>query len=146
MFKNSHLRFSGWQTDKNYRLFRKSKVRFCQERKVHECLEIEGTSGTLGERLLHYSYKKYEDYKGKMLQYGRLKAQQCHENGKPALPLKLIAAPFWKFLYNYTVRLGFLDGKKGIVICYLNALSDMERYQGISATEPKNNELDALLP
>ncbi len=129
MFKNSRLRFSGWQTDKNYRLFRKSKVRFCPERKVHECLEIEGTSGTLGERLLHYSYKKYEDYKGKMLHYGRLKAQQCHENGNPAHPLKLIAAPFWKFLYNYTVRLGFLDGKKGLVICYLNALSDMERFK-----------------
>ena len=129
MFKNAHLRFSGWQTDKNYRLFRKSKVSFCKERRVHECLEIEGDSGVLKERLLHYSYKKYGDYKAKMLHYGQLKAQQCHANGKSAHPLKLMVAPVWKFVYNYTVRLGILDGRKGIIICYLNALSDVERYR-----------------
>jgi len=129
MFKNAHLRFSGWQTDKNYRLFRKSKVSFCQERRVHECLEIEGSSGVLKERLLHYSYKKYGDYKQKMLRYGQLKAQQCHAHGKSAHPIKLLLAPIWKFFYNYTVRLGILDGKKGIIICYLNALSDVERYR-----------------
>lgn len=129
MFKNAHLRFSGWQTDKNYRLFRKSKVSFCQERRVHECLDIEGDSGVLKERLLHYSYKQFSDYKGKMLHYGQLKAQQCHANGKSAHPLKLMVAPIWKFLYNYTIRLGVLDGKKGLIICYLNALSDVERYR-----------------
>lgn len=129
MFKNVRLRFSGWQTDKNYRLFRKSKVSFCQKRRVHECLKVEGSSGVLNERLIHYSYKRFEDYKEKMLCYGRLKARQYHENGKTAYPLKLMAAPIWKFFYNYTVRLGVLDGKKGLVICYLNALSDLERYR-----------------
>ena len=129
MFQNSHLRFSGWQTDKNYRLFRKSKVRFCQERRVHECLEVDGTSGTLKERLVHYSYKNFKDYKGKMQRYGQLKAKQRHENGKADWMLKLALAPYWKFLYNYTVRLGILDGRKGAIICYLNALSDLERYR-----------------
>jgi len=129
MFKDSHLRFSGWQTDKNYRLFRKSKVSFCQERRVHECLEIQGNSGVLNERLLHYSYKKFSDYKSKMLHYGQLKAQQYHANGKSVHPLKMLLAPIWRFLYNYTIRLGILDGKKGIIICYLNALSEVERYR-----------------
>ncbi len=141
MFKNTHLRFSGWQTDKNYRLFRKSKVRFCQKRKVHECLEVQGSSGVLSKRLLHFSYKKYEDYKEKMLRYGQLKARQCHENGKQAVPLKLMVAPIWKFLYNYTVRLGLLDGRKGIIICYLNALSDLERYREFRQLNRKSNEL-----
>lgn len=129
MFKKSRLRFSGWQTDKNYRLFRKSKVEFCQDRRVHECLEIEGTSGILKERLLHYSYKRYGDYKGKMLHYGQLKALQCHESDKPINILRLMMAPFWKFIYNYTIRLGILDGRKGLIICYLNALSDVERFR-----------------
>ena len=129
MFQNAHLRFSGWQTDKNYRLFRKSKVRFCQERRVHECLEVNGTSGILKQRLIHYSYKNYWDYKGKMQRYGQLKAKQRIENGKSDWMLKLALAPYWKFFYNYTVRLGILDGRKGAIICYLNALSDLERYR-----------------
>lgn len=146
MFKNAQLRFSGWQTDKNYRLFRKSKVKFCQDRRVHECLEVEGTSGILKHRLVHYSYKKYENYKGKMLHYGRLKARQCHENGKKVNLLKLMVAPIWKFLYNYTIRLGMLDGRKGITVCYLNALSDLERYREYRQLNRKSNELrDATL-
>jgi len=141
MFKKAHLRFSGWQTDKNYRLFRKSKVKFCQERRVHECLEVEGTSGILKERLIHYSYKKYEDYKGKMLHYGQLKARQYHENDKQANPLKLLMAPLWKFFYNYTIRLGILDGRKGFTICYLNALSDLERYREYRLLNRKSSEI-----
>ncbi|HET8736014.1 MAG TPA: glycosyltransferase family 2 protein [Pricia sp.] len=146
MFKNVKLRYSGWQTDKNYRLFRKSKVTFCRDRMVHECLEIEGTSGILKERLLHYSYKRYEDYKAKMLHYGQLKALQCHENGRPVNRLKLLVAPFWKFFYNYTVRLGFLDGKKGLIICYLNALSDYQRYREFRQLNREDRQLqDATL-
>jgi glycosyltransferase involved in cell wall biosynthesis len=34
MFQKERLHFSGWQTDKNYRLFRKSKVHFSQKRIV----------------------------------------------------------------------------------------------------------------
>jgi len=141
MFKNEHLRFSGWQTDKNYRLFRKSKVQFCQERRVHECLKVDGKSGTLKEKLVHYSYKKYGDYKGKMLRYGQLKAQQDQERGKQPGILKLLLAPFWKFLYNYTIRLGILDGRKGITVCYLNALSDLERYREYRLLRRRSEDL-----
>ncbi|MGB7395166.1 MAG: glycosyltransferase family 2 protein [Pricia sp.] len=141
MFKSSHLRFSGWQTDKNYRLFQKSKVKFCQDRRVHECLEIDGSSGILKERLIHRSYKDFEDYKAKMVHYGQLKALQYHEKGKSVNALKLMAAPFWKFFYNYTVRLGILDGKKGLIICYLNALSDLERYRYYRLLAHQNGQL-----
>ena len=47
MFGDQVLRFSGWQTDKNYRLFRKSKARFSDKKIVHETLEVNGTSGIL---------------------------------------------------------------------------------------------------
>jgi len=141
MFKNQHLRFSGWQTDKNYRLFRKSKVKFCQQRRVHECLEVDGTSGVLRTRLVHYSYKKYADYKAKMMRYGQLKALDYVENHQSVNPLKLMVAPLWKFVYNYTVRLGILDGRKGLVICYLNALSDLERYREFRNLSRENLQL-----
>jgi len=71
MFKDEILHFSGWQSDKNYRLFRKSKVYFSEERIVHETLVINGKSGTLKNKLIHYSYKNYEDYKGKIVKSRR---------------------------------------------------------------------------
>ena len=42
MFKNKPLNFSGWQTDKIFRLFKKSDCRYNSERMVHEKLIVNG--------------------------------------------------------------------------------------------------------
>lgn len=129
MFKNKKLRFSGWQSDKNYRLFRKSKVRFDQTKIVHETLNVDGKSAVLKNRLIHYSYSDYEDYKGKMLKYGEMRALEEHQKGKKARWYHFLFRPAYKFLNHYILRLGILDGNKGIIICYLNALGVWARYQ-----------------
>ncbi|RNC90299.1 MAG: glycosyltransferase family 2 protein [Allomuricauda sp.] len=138
MFKDQRLRFSGWQTDKNHRLFRKSKCKFTDKKIVHETLEVDGNSCILKERLTHYCYKNYEDYKGKMLKYGRLKAKEAFYRENQFNYLFMILKPAWKFFNHYILRLGFLDGKKGITICYLNALGVLERYRELKRLEKKN--------
>ncbi|MEM8928113.1 MAG: glycosyltransferase family 2 protein [Bacteroidota bacterium] len=127
MFRDSILRFSGWQTDKNYRLFKKSKVRFAKDRIVHETLIVDGTSLTLKHRLIHYSYSDYESYKSKMVKYGQMKAKEEFRKGKRAKWYHILLRPAYKFLNHYLLRLGFLDGEKGIIICYLNALGVWSR-------------------
>jgi glycosyltransferase involved in cell wall biosynthesis len=138
MFQQEPLHFSGWQTDKNYRLFRKSKAHFSDRKLVHETLEVCGTSGILDNKLTHYCYKNYGDYKDKMLHYGRLKAKEDFYREKGFSYLLMGAKPLWKFLHHYIIRLGFLDGKKGVTICYLNALSDLERYRELKHLKSKN--------
>ena len=138
MFKNRELHFSGWQTDKNYRLFRKSKVKFNQERIVHETLVVDGNSGTLKNKLLHYSYKDYEDYKSKMVKYGQMKAIESFEKGKKTKWYHFTFRPLYKFLNHYFLRLGILDGKKGIIICYLNALGVYSRYKELKRLNSQN--------
>lgn len=129
MFKNKVLRFSGWQTDKNFRLFRKSKAKFSQQRIVHETLDINGESAILKEKLIHYCYNSYTDYKGKMVRYGQLKAIEEFRKGKRWSLLHHVFRPLWKFTHHYVFRLGFLDGQKGIIVCYLNALGVFARYK-----------------
>ncbi|SIQ39109.1 glycosyltransferase family 2 protein [Maribacter ulvicola] len=129
MFKTKKIYFSGWQSDKNYRLFRKSKVHFDQDRIVHETLVVDGASATMKHKLLHFSYKNYEDYKGKMLKYGRMKAKEEAKKGKKARWYHFIFRPLYKFINHYIIRLGILDGKKGLIICYLNALGVYARYK-----------------
>jgi len=138
MYQNERLRFSGWQTDKNYRLFRRSKVQFSEKRIVHETLEVKGTSGILNEKLIHYCYRSFDNYKCKMLSYGRLKAKEAILRNKKFSFAQLIFKPLFTFLYNYLIRLGFLDGLKGITVCYLNALGDWERFRELRRLE---NEL-----
>ncbi|WP_375325017.1 glycosyltransferase family 2 protein [Flagellimonas sp. GZD32] len=138
MFQNQPLNYSGWQTDKNHRLFRKSKAQFTDKKIVHETLEVDGNSGVLKEKLLHFCYKNYEDYKGKMLCYGRLKAKEDFYKEKHFNYLLMTVKPFWKFFNHYIIRLGFLDGKKGLTICYLNALGVLERFRELKRLETKN--------
>lgn len=138
MFRDKPLRFSGWQTDKNHRLFQKGKVQFSDKRIVHETLEVDGTSGILKERLVHYCYKDYQDYKGKMLRYGQLKAKEDFFREKPFNYALMVLKPLWKFFNHYVIRLGILDGKKGITICYLNALGVLERFRELKRLEKKN--------
>ncbi|MFD0861303.1 glycosyltransferase family 2 protein [Sungkyunkwania multivorans] len=128
MFNDKKLRFSGWQTDKNVRLFRKSKCQFEGDRIVHEQLQIDGSLGKFKNKLIHYSYSDYEDYKRKMIKYGQLRAQEEFRKGKKSNLFLKIFRPTWKFFNHYIIRLGILDGKKGIIISHLNALGVHSRY------------------
>lgn len=129
MFKDKALHFSGSQNDKNYRLFRKSKVQFNSDRIVHETLLVNGQSKVLKNPLIHYCYRNYEEYKGKMIKYGQMKAvDELKKNYRPNF-YHFIIKPAYKFIYNFIIRLGFLDGKKGVIISYLSALGVSERYK-----------------
>ncbi|MGB5388347.1 MAG: glycosyltransferase family 2 protein [Eudoraea sp.] len=140
MFQNKSLLFSGWQTDKNYRLFRKNKVKFSEEKLVHETLDVNGSSGILNEKLIHYCYKNFEEYKEKMMSYGRLKAKESFFKENKFNYFYMIVKPSWKFFQSYFLRLGILDGKKGIIICYLDALGVLERFRELKKLE-NNNDL-----
>ncbi len=135
MYQNSPLHFSGWQTDKNHRLFRKSKAAFTQDKMVHETLQVNGVSGKFEARLTHFCYKDYSDYKAKMLHYGKLRAMEELYKGKRFSYAKMLLKPTWKFVYNYIVRLGILDLRKGLNVCYLNALSVYTRYHELRRLE-----------
>ncbi len=129
MFENTKINFSGWQTDKIFRLFKKDKAEYVTERLVHEKLKVNGKVGKLKHKLIHFSYTDYESYKSKMVSYGKLKAKEEYAKGIRPNFYHFYLHPAYKFLYQFIVRLGFLDGKKGLTICYLNALSVYVRYR-----------------
>lgn len=128
MFKDKKLNFSGWQTDKIFRLFNKSNCRYNEERMVHEKLIVNGNVSALKSKIIHFSYTSYKEYKKKMYHYGVLKANEKIKKGQKPSYLLMVFHPLYTFLYQFIIRLGFLDGTKGIIICYLNAYSIFVRY------------------
>jgi len=138
MFKNTKLHFSGWQTDKIIRLFKKENAHYDLAKVVHEKLNITGKTGELKHKLLHYSYRNYHEYKQKMSIYGKLKAIEELSKGTKPTFFHFFLRPIYQFLYQYIVRLGILDGKNGIIICYLNAYSVYVRFQELKAIRIKN--------
>lgn len=129
MFNTKRLRFSGWQTDKIIRLFKKENAFYNHEKIVHEKLIIDGETGKLRNKLIHFSYSSFTDYKQKMIFYGKLKAQEeLAKNTNPNF-FHFYIRPTYQFINQYLIRFGFLDGRAGLIICYLNALSVAVRFQ-----------------
>lgn len=130
-FARKPIHFSGTQTDKNFRLFRKSKARYISEKKVHETLKVNGTIGELKNKLLHFSVTDYDSYKLKMIHYGELKGQELALKGKKYSFLTQWGKVLFKFFKTYILRLGFLDGKEGFQLSYLQTLSVFETYESL---------------
>lgn len=130
-FAGKPIHYSGTQTDKNFRLFKKSKARYISEKKVHETLEVSGTIGELKNKLLHFSVSDYKSYKQKMVHYGILKGQELANKGKKFTTITQYTKTAFKFFKAYILRLGILDGKEGYQLSYLQALSVYETYESL---------------
>jgi Glycosyltransferases involved in cell wall biogenesis len=130
-FAEKPIHYSGTQTDKNFRLFRKSKARYISGKKVHETLHVNGTIGEMKNKLLHFSVNDYESYKTKMIHYGVLKGQELAARGKKYNRITQYTKTAFKFFKAYILRLGILDGKEGYQLSYLQSLSVFETYESL---------------
>lgn len=128
-FGEKPIKFSGFQTAKSYRLFKKSKCQFDTQKAVHEALIVNGESSTLKNKIIHYSFRDYNHYKEKMSLYAHLKAKKLFENGKTSSFFKKTFKPLYRFFNHYVIRLGILDGKVGYHISVLNAYEVTERFR-----------------
>ncbi|TXD84984.1 glycosyltransferase family 2 protein [Subsaximicrobium wynnwilliamsii] len=129
MFNDKMMRFSGLQTDRVFRLFKRGVTKYRKDKLVHEVLDFTGEFAVLTHEMLHYSFSDYESYKKKTEHYGCLKAQELFKKGKTPNAFHFYIKPAYKFLANYVFRLGFLDGREGYTICSLNAYGVFFRYK-----------------
>ncbi len=108
----------GWYPGRITRVFRRSAGRFTEE-KVHERLEIQGEIVPLHSDLLHYTDPDLKSYFEKSNKYTSLAAEELLDHKKKFSLVKLIVNPFWIFFRMYILRLGFLDGIAGFILCVL---------------------------
>jgi glycosyltransferase involved in cell wall biosynthesis len=127
VFIDEVIRHSGWSTDKVVRLFRKEKGRY-PNRRVHADLEIEGPVPVLRNAFLHYTFRTFEQYFPKFLNYAEWGAAQAFRDGREAGVVELVFRPWWRFVRTYFLQAGFLDGMHGFVLCSLQAFGVFLKY------------------
>jgi glycosyltransferase involved in cell wall biosynthesis len=126
-FFGREIRHCGWDTDSVIRLFGKRKARY-PEMWVHANMEVDGAVGAFRHRLLHYTYTSMDQYFEKFGRYTTWSAKDLAERGRRATLLNLVARPVCRFAKMYFIRLGFLDGLAGAVLCGLAACSVFTKY------------------
>lgn len=117
-FLGTWVRHGGWYPDYNLRLFRRGKGRF-SERAVHEALHVDGSIGFTRNAILHYAYPDLASYMDSINRYSSLAVNVAKAKAPGWFRtswINILLRPIATFLLKYFVRLGFLDGKHGLVL------------------------------
>lgn len=115
------LRHGNSYPDRVLRLFDRRRGGWHCAREIHETASVEGPVRQLPGNLVHFPYRSLEQQLDKSQRYARMMAEHDHANGKRASVAKLVLAPAWRFWRGYLLRLGFLDGWRGLVYAYVRA-------------------------
>jgi glycosyltransferase involved in cell wall biosynthesis len=118
-FLGHPLKHGGYWPDPKLRLFRSGVARF-EDRPVHETMHASCPVGTLKGHLIHHCYATLGDYIEHMNRYSSVSAEMLVRSGRasrglPAFLWDAFANPAATFFYNYFLRLGFLDGREGLL-------------------------------
>lgn len=124
--KKKEVKYSGIQNDKVIRLFKKNSGFF--KRKVHEFYFTTQKVGYLENKLNHFSYKSYQQYKKKLHHYAKLQALELFEKGVRANLLHFLFKPITRLFIQFFIKLGFLDGFKGLKMSLLQSYGVLIRY------------------
>jgi len=127
------IRHCGWYPDKKIRLFHRDKFEWGGER-IHETLDKkdrEARVGKLKGDLHHYSYYSISEHIAQANHFTDLTAAMAFDKGKRAGSLKIIFSPLVKFIRDYFIKLGFLDGYYGYIVCRISAQATFMKYSKI---------------
>jgi glycosyltransferase involved in cell wall biosynthesis len=124
-FLGRWIRHGGFWPDPKLRLFRRGRGKF-ESRAVHEDVQVDGTTRQIQSgALLHHSYPTLSDYIEHMNRYSSLGAEMvvAKDDGKVRFSaINIVLRPLATFLYNYFLRLGFLDGREGLLLHLYHAV------------------------
>lgn len=122
-FLGRWIKRGGFWPDPKLRFFRRGSGQF-EDRAVHEDIRIDGKTGRIRYgALLHHSYPTLSDYLDHMNRYSSLGAEMVVAKGPVRFSVVNIAVrPLLTFIYNYFFRLGFLDGREGLLLHLYHAV------------------------
>ncbi|MEK7450742.1 MAG: glycosyltransferase family 2 protein [Patescibacteria group bacterium] len=84
--------------------------------RVHEEWEIRGAVGQLNSSLIHYPHQTITEFLREINFYTDIRAKELFDNGTRVSWLSILLYPKAKFILNYFLRLGFLDGIQGLIV------------------------------
>jgi glycosyltransferase involved in cell wall biosynthesis len=115
-FLGRWIKHGGFYPDPKLRLIRRGAGKF-EEYGAHPTIKVNGPTDRLKHALLHNAYPTLRGYIDHMNSYSSSGAEVAVEKGHRAFNLiNIVLRPKLTFLYNYIFRLGFLDGREGLLL------------------------------
>ncbi len=133
------MRWGGWYPDYVLRLIERDKLKgwFGE---LHEQPLIDGEVGKLKNPLLHDSHRKISGMIEKTNKWSEIEAKLLYESGHPKMNfVRFCSAGFREFWYRAIKKLGFLDGKAGVVEIIYQVYSRLITYSKLWELQMKES-------
>jgi glycosyltransferase involved in cell wall biosynthesis len=145
-FMDRWIKHAGYYPSWNLRLFKRTAGRYERvelpdtqsgDNEVHEHVVLNGPAGNLRAPMRHFAYRSVEKFVTKHNRYSNWESQMGNlatqsMSGDTAIQRglnrrrslkrlgRLLPCPHWaRFFYHFVLRLGFLDGLAGYILCHL---------------------------
>ncbi|RJQ38908.1 glycosyltransferase family 2 protein [Candidatus Microgenomates bacterium] len=82
---------------------------------VHERWKISGQTDILSNELIHFPHQTISEFLKEINFYTDIRANELFRKGKKVNIFSIICYPVVKFLQNYFIKFGFLDGLEGFI-------------------------------
>src|SRR5713101_6198766 len=110
------IKRSGYYPDRKLRLVKRELAEF-EPLAVHEKMQPQGSIGRLPGDLIHHAYPTLEDFIEHANRYSSLGGQMVAGERQAGFSLfNILLRPLGAFFYRYFFRLGFLDGREGLLV------------------------------
>jgi glycosyltransferase involved in cell wall biosynthesis len=126
LFLGRWIKHGGFYPDRKLRLFRRTVASFAatpqfEDRPVHETIAFNGAAEELDFDIIHNAYPTLSDFIRQMDRYSNRGADILAKRGFRSkswlsFVLNVFVYPQLTFCFNYFVRLGFLDGREGLLL------------------------------
>jgi len=118
----------GWYPDRKIRIFKKELAHWAGPR-LHETLEINSKNiKRLKADLLHYSFHSKDDHLKQIEKFTNISSKELFDKGKRANFYYLYIKPIIRFITDYILKLGVLDGATGYTVCKNSAYAAYLKY------------------
>ncbi len=141
------MRHGGLYPDRKLRLFRRGFARLREDTEPHATPKPTGAVGRIeGGDLLHYQYPTLDSYIEHMHRYSSASVPLLLARGKTSstglsFVVNTVLNPLLTFLYNYVIRLGFLDGQEGLTFHLNHAIYVNWKYFKAKARAEKDGRI-----
>lgn len=121
MYLGRWIRHSGYYPDPKMRLVKRELAQF-ELRAVHEDMKKLPRTGHLKGDLIHHAYPTLQDFIEHANRYSSLGAEMVVAERKAGFSIiNILLRPLVRFIYMYIFRLGFLDGREGLLVLMTHA-------------------------
>ena len=124
------IKHGGWYPDWKLRLWHKKKGSW-KGQNPHDrvILNDDLKPKRLRGDILHYAFESISEHQSRIENYASIGAESMYSLGKKSNWFLVLLSPMWKFVRDYLLKAGFLDGKHGFIIARLSAKSKYLKYK-----------------